>query len=154
MDVSGIGRDMQQNALDALQRAADAAETRPGVPLGAPAVNDVERFEAALAATSGNEMRMEMNGGPAPIAEPITGSIAAPITAQTVGDRILGGISSISETVQAGRAEVVQALDKKELSQVDLLKAQFAMMESSNLVSAVSKTAEKLTSAVKTLQQG
>lgn len=146
MDVSGIGRDMQQNALDALQRAADAAETRPGGPLGAPAVNDVERFEAALAATSGNEMRMEMNGGPAPI--------AAPITAQTVGDRILGGISSISETVQAGRAEVVQALDKKELSQVDLLKAQFAMMESSNLVSAVSKTAEKLTSAVKTLQQG
>jgi len=71
-----------------------------------------------------------------------------------MGDRILAGLSGASQKIQEGRATAVQALGAENVSQADLLKANFALIESSTLVSAVSKTAEKITQGLKTLQQG
>lgn len=72
----------------------------------------------------------------------------------SVGDRIIKGITSVSDQIQAGRTQAAEALGKNTVTQADLLRAQAAMMESSTLVSAVGKTVEKITQGVKNLQQG
>ncbi|MDR3077300.1 MAG: EscI/YscI/HrpB family type III secretion system inner rod protein [Planctomycetota bacterium] len=134
---SALGR---QQALEAVEKVG-----RDTASPGAPGKNDVEKFQAAM-----DRPGMEKAGPPLPAAvQPTTTAEPA-----SMGDRILRGISSAGEKIQAGRAEAISVLGKENLSQADLLRANFSLMESSTLVSAVSKTTEKITQGVKTLQQG
>ena len=135
---SALGR---QQALEAVEKVG-----RDTASPGAPGKNDVEKFQAAM-----DRPGMEKAGNPPPAAAVQPTTTAEPAS---MGDRILRGISSAGEKIQAGRAEAISVLGKENLSQADLLRANFSLMESSTLVSAVSKTTEKITQGVKTLQQG
>lgn len=149
MDIGGVGQNpLQQQAMEALQNVGQE-QAGPGAP-AAPAANDVERLQAALEKPDAAAVPPEVaNASAAP-------QSAAPAATEplSVGDRILQGMSSVSDQVQAGRTQAVEALGKENVSQADLLKAQFSMLESNAIVSAVSKTTEKITSGIKTLQQG
>ncbi len=116
---------------------------------GAAKIDDVSRFEDA------------MKGGQAEGAQALPENPAAAVqdagkiqNSDSLGDRILKGFGSISDQIQAGRAQAVDTLGKTNVSQADLLRAQASMMESSTIISAVSKTASTITQGVKTLQQG
>lgn len=146
MDIGGVGQNpLQQQALEALEKMGQESAA-PGGP-AAPAANDVERLRAALERPDAAAVPPEVAAAPQPAAPAAT-------EAMSVGDRILQGMSSVSDQVQAGRAQAVEALGGENVSQADLLKAQFSMLESNAIVSAVSKTTEKITSGIKTLQQG
>jgi hypothetical protein len=148
MDIGAVGgkNPLQQAALEAMRQAAspDAAGA-VGSP-GSLDKADMAAFQDAMRPDGGSQTpgadRAAQTGGVAP-AQPTS-----------VGDRILQGRGALSDSVKADRTAALDAMSGKSVNQADLLKAQFAMMESSNLVSAVSKSTEKLTSAIKTLQQG
>lgn len=130
--------------------AAPAVGGTAGLSPAEPDANDVERFQAA------------MNGpvGGTPQAANVPSSPDAALTATPppeemgLGDRILRGLGAVSDKVKADQMEGVAALGKKDLTQADLLRANFAILESSTIVSAVGKTAEKINQGIKTLQQG
>jgi hypothetical protein len=141
--------------LDAVQKIGQGQGGVPSGPSGTPDGNDVDRFKVALqgpqtdpagtvAGVSGNPAPSAIGGTP-----PTDGTSPA-----GMGDRILSGLSDASQKIQEGRTTAVETLGKENVTQADLIQAQFAMMESSTLVSAVSKTAEKITQGLKTLQQG
>ncbi len=131
MDINGIGGSAWQKGLENIgQTGAGQGVTTPHETPGA---TDVERFDAA------------MQNEPPGMAD----------TAQLQpGERVAQEIGALGDRIQASRAEVASLAAKPEVSQADLFKASFKMMETSALVSAVSKTSEKITSAIKTLQQG
>ena len=136
--IGGADRRMQQ-ALETIGKTGPEAEARGRDP-GAPPEGDVERLNAAL----------DPGKGRLPPVTPAAGGAEA----QSMGDRIIQGISSAGREIQAGRGEALSVLGKKDVSQADLLKANFALMESSVRVSMASKTVEKITQGIKTLQQG
>ncbi len=130
-------------AAGKIQEAAPANAAPAGSRPAAPGAGDVERFQAAYE----NGAAARDAAGTAP---------AAPMAVEgaSVGDRILGGIARVSDKIGADRAEVANVLERDDAGQADLLRAQFRMIESSTLISAVGKTAEKINQGVKTLQQG
>ncbi len=130
MDVTGIGGSMPQKGLDGVGAVPrESVDSSPAVPGG----DDVARFDASM-------------DSPAEAGE--SGAV------QTPADRLVEGVGNLSEHINAGRAEVADVMGKENVTQSDLLKASFKMMETNAVVSAVSKTSEKITSAIKTLQQG
>jgi hypothetical protein len=110
--------------LDGIGGAGQAA--KPPVP--EVSGNDAERFNAAM------------------------NSEAQPV--DSVANQSLKSLADLSADVQADRSKAMDVLGKPGVSQAELIGAQFALMESANTIAAVSKVAEKITSAVKTLQQG
>lgn len=134
---------LQKMGLEAIEQAGQ----KPAVP-EMPREGDIAQFQTA----------MNSGGGAGTIAGPNADvTPASPgVSAGTLsmGDRIINGMSSISEKVQLARNDAAAVLDNPDPTQADLLRANFAMMESSTLVTAVSKTTEKITQGVKTLQQG
>lgn len=146
MDISGLNQaQFQKPGMDALE-GMDAGRSDASAMPGAPAdLNDVERMQALM-----QPPPVAAAGNPAP--DPIRNAAGA--GAPSLGDRILQGMSSAGEAIQAGRNEAMEVLGKKDVTQTELLKANFAMLESSTSATLVSKTTEKLTQGVKTLQQG
>ncbi len=147
--------------MDALARKANEATQQAGGPgqgavggeAPAPADADVQRFQDALNAGAPNPAPdASAAGAPSNAPDGVAAPRAAPT--ESMADRILRGISSADQKVAGARAEAAAALDQDNVSQADLLRANFAMMESSTFITAVSKSTEKLTSAAKTLQQG
>ncbi|MCC8189013.1 MAG: hypothetical protein LIP77_00020, partial [Planctomycetes bacterium] len=117
------------------------------------AAGDARRFAEAMAqpdAAAATPPPAAVDAGSQAAVPPAT--TEAPAAA--LGDRILQGMNAASASVQAGRSEAVDLLGRENITQADLLRANFAMLESSNLVSAIAKTTEKITQSVKTLQQG
>ncbi|MDR1519818.1 MAG: hypothetical protein LBU23_06695 [Planctomycetota bacterium] len=102
-----------------------------GKPALAPAGDDVAKFGAAM--------------NQPPVRETATPGL---------GDQLVEGLGNISDRIQFGRREAMDVFGKDNLSQMDLLKAQFAMNEAGNLTSLAGKVSEKITQAVKQLQQG
>jgi hypothetical protein len=134
---------LQRKALEAAEQAGRDASAGDGIPANA-GESDVARFQAAMDSPAQRDVFP-----PGPAAEGMSSS-----RTQGVGDRILQGVRSVSETVQAGRKEAVGIMMKQDVTQADLLRANFSMIESSALVSGISKTTEKITQGLKTLQQG
>jgi hypothetical protein len=133
---------LQRKALEAAEQAGRGAGAGGGIPADA-GESDVARFHEAM-----NPAAMR-DAAPPSAAEAFSAS-----RPQGVGDRIIHGMQSVSESVQAGRKEAAGIMMKENVTQADLLRANFAMMESSALVSGISKTTEKITQGLKTLQQG
>lgn len=136
----------QERALDAAGKAGRASDA-------APESGDVEKFQAAMhRGDTENAAALIQTGraGQVGAAQPP----AAPGAPLSMGDRILRGMSAVGDKIQAGRAEAAGVLGKENVTQADLMRANFSMLESSTLVSAVSKTTEKITQGIKTLQQG
>lgn len=123
-------------------------------PSAAPKGSDVAKLEEAMEAAANRLAPPPDATVQAEVPAAAAAETAPPPGPLSVGDRILGGITSLSDQVQAGRAEAVEVLGKQNVTQADLLKANFAMIESSTLVTAASKTAEKITQGIKNLQQG
>lgn len=135
------------NAIIDKLAAASGAEGKTSVPdAGA-----VERFQRVMAGGDSAPAAPTAVSGVAP-----EGRIGAEKLAQpeSVGDRIIQGMSSLSEKVRTNQETVMATLDLQSASQADLLKAQFAMLQTANTIAAVSKVAEKTTQGIKTLQQG
>lgn len=132
---------LQRKALEAAERIAGDAGNTPAQADEA----DVAGFQKAMEASGPGEA--------APAAEPESPDVSASAP-RDVADRILDGMSSASESIQAKRNEAVEVMTKENVTQADLLRANFSMIESSAMVSAISKTTEKITQSVKTLQQG
>lgn len=131
----------------ALQRKALEAVEQVGKDTGTPSPtdgSDVARFQEAM-----NQPDPVAAGTPLPETPDVPSS-----EPQDVADRILRGMSSASETIQAKRGEAAEIMTKENATQADLLRANFSMIEASTMVSAISKTTEKITQSVKTLQQG
>lgn len=132
MDIGPTGIPQQQfqqmGKIDSPAPVEHDAQT--GLPADGIAPNDAERFDAA--------MRQP----------PPTGQ------AENVGDRVMDELGALSDRIQAGRQQAVDTMTRDNVTQADLIKAQFAMLESSTLISAASKVSEKITQAVKNLQQG
>lgn len=128
------------------------AQPPGGSPSGpAPAdvdANDAERFQAAMAKSDVPPPTTPEQ--PAAAME----NQARAVGEASMGDRILDGMSSLSDKIQAGRAEAAAVLEKPEMTHTDLLKANMALLETGTLVTAASKTTEKITQGIKTLQQG
>ena len=149
LDISGVSG---SGAMEALQKINAGQGGTPGGPAGAPGSEDVQRFQDALKGQAADgTIGVQSAGGP-------HGAAAAPAVDGTasmgMGDRILQGLSGASQKVQSGREVAMQALGGDNVSQADLLRANFAMIESSTLVTAVSKTTEKIVQGLKNLQQG
>jgi hypothetical protein len=134
---------LQRKALEVAEQAGRNAGAGDGIPSSA-GESDVARFHAVL-----DQSPLRDAVPPEPVVE---GVPASPL--QGAGDRVLQGMRSVSEAVQAGRKEVADIMMKESVTQADLLRANFSMMESSALVSGISKTTEKITQGLKTLQQG
>lgn len=117
---------------------------------GSAATNDVDRFQAALNTANPEAV------APAGVTPPpnITPTVTPPPTIPTLGDQILRGMSAASQQVGESREQVARVVGHDNVSQADLLRANFALLESSAIVSAASKTTEKITQGLKTLQQG
>ena len=139
---------LQQKALEAAKKAGEAAGDAAG-RIADAGVNDVARFQEAMCPPENLAEAKPGNEPPPAVATEQTDQ-----PAPALGDRILNGMASASEHIQASRAEAVSILGKTDVTQVDLLRANFAMMESGNMVSAIAKTTEKITQGIKTLQQG
>ena len=144
-DMQGVNPGaFQPKTLEAVQKIGQEQGA-------APSGSDLQRFQAALEgganpAPAGGTASANAAGGAAPPSGlPPPGGM---------GDRILQGMSQISQKIQAGRETAVQALGNENVTQADLLRANFAMIESSTAISAVSKTTEKIVQSLKTLQQG
>jgi hypothetical protein len=71
-----------------------------------------------------------------------------------MADRILQGMTGVADKIQEGRAEGMSVIGREDVSQADLLRAQFAMNESSTLLTAASKTVQSIKDSIKQLQQG
>lgn len=116
-----------------------------------PGTTDVERLQAAMRQPEPEPAEAVQNteqaGIKAASEKPASGE-------GSLGDRILDGMSSLSDKIQAGRAEAAAVIEKPEVSHNDLLKVNMALLETGTIVSAASKTVEKITQGVKTLQQG
>ncbi|MDR1534537.1 MAG: EscI/YscI/HrpB family type III secretion system inner rod protein [Planctomycetota bacterium] len=125
MDISQVSR-------SGLEVAKKMPESAAGKDRLTPPEGDVERFQGAMA----------------DLAAKRTGE------SESLARGAMDGLAKISGQIQTGRTQAIQTLCKSEISQADLLRAQFSLMESSTLVSAVSKTTEKITQGLKTLQQG
>ena len=123
--------EMSQIASRVAENLQKAPESPARDAVSPPAGEDVEKFRDAMENAAGRVQ-----------------------DASRIGERALGGLANISDQIQAGRMEAMQTLGKKDVTQADLLKAQFSLLESSTLVSAIGKTTEKLAQGVKTLQQG
>lgn len=123
------------------------------------AMNDVERFQEAYtrdpaeAGTPPPEADGVVNAVPDAGEAQAAGS-AADTSSPALGDRILNGLGAVSEQIRDDRTEAITVLSKKDYTQADLLRANFSMLESANVVTAVTKTAEKINQGIKTLQQG
>lgn len=143
--------DMGIGAAGAGQAAKIPGGAEPAAP-AAPAkadASDVERFRSALA-SEGNAAQ------PPPTENVQAGSEtpAAKAAGQSMGERILDGMNSLGDKIQAGRAEAASVIAKPEATHSDLLRANMALMETGTIVTAASKTTEKITQGIKTLQQG
>lgn len=148
--VNGMGDALQRAAQQAMEQAGK--EAAPAGPQAVPDGGDVQRFQDALRDPAANPAASDPAAAQSVQAQAAADSAqAAP---EAVGDRILQGISSVSDKIQAGRQEAADVLAKPDVSQADLLRAQFALLESTTMVSAVGKTTEKITQGLKTLQQG
>lgn len=110
----------------------------------APDADQLARFQNSMAEGKQPEAA---NAQPQPEAKPA-------IEPEGVGDRIIKGMTSLSDQVRQGREQTMRVIDLPTSSQADLLKAQFAMLQTANTIAAVSKVAEKTTQGIKTLQQG
>jgi len=146
LGVSGVDPGALQQKM--LETAQKIGQEQGAAPNG----SDVQRFQAALEGGSNPAPA----GGAAPV-DTAGGAAATPSVPPSsggMGDRILQGMSEISQKIQSGREVAVQALGSENVTQADLLRANFGMIESNTLVSAVSKTTEKITQGLKTLQQG
>lgn len=144
LGIGGADQVLQQQIADAMK----AAEPAPAVgkPAGDPSPGDVERFQAlrGVGPDATPPARPEAPGD----------AVSPPAGPESMGDRILRGMSSVGDKIEAGRARALEVVESGEATQADLLRANFALLESTTLVSAVSKTTEKITQGVKTLQQG
>ncbi|MDR3211639.1 MAG: hypothetical protein LBU79_06970 [Planctomycetota bacterium] len=132
---------LQKTSVEATPSAGAASKTPDAAGSG-----EVERFQAAMRPP---EAQLATNQPPAAVPP-----VAAPGSDLSVGDRIIQGISRVSDKIQTDRAAALETIGKNDLTQADLLKANFSMMESSNLVSLTSKVGEKISQGLKTLQQG
>ena len=148
MPVGLDGMDPNSLQQKALEAARKAGEEHGAGPMPA-ATDDVARFQDVM--QSRENPVAASSSSPVNAAPPL---VPAGETQPALGDRILSGMSAASEHVQAGRAEAAALLGKSDATQADLLRANFAMMESSTMVSAIAKTTEKITQGIKTLQQG
>ena len=117
-----------------------------GMP-SAPGESDMQRFQAAM---EGPQDSAAVEGA-ATVAGTETHALPP---SGGMGDRILQGMTQIGQQIQGNREMAAQAIGNPDVTQADLLRVNFAMIESSTLVSAVSKTAEKINQGLKTLQQG
>ena len=145
-DMQGVNPGaFQQKALEAVQKVG---QEQAATPSG----SDLQRFQAALGGGS-NPIPAE-GTAPANAAGGAAAATVPPPSGGGMGDRILQGMSQISQKIQSGRETAVQALGNENVTQADLLRANFAMIESSTAISAVSKTTEKIVQSLKTLQQG
>lgn len=136
-----------------LQGPETTGAPKPGGP--APEANDVERFQEAMS----RHAEAGAGGGaaqppPADAAQMQPQPPAQETGEASLGDRILRGFGAVSQKINAGQGEAVNVLGKENVTQADLLRANFSMLESNTLVTAIGKTTEKVTQGVKTLQQG
>lgn len=140
-----------------------------GAPGGTPAgpkpaeagASEVERFQAAY---NPQESAAEVAAPPEAVSDPAGAEQASSAIQEqaaskanvpaSVGDRILQGLGAVSDRVQVDRAQAIETLQNKDATQADLLRASFGMLESANIITGVTKTAEKVNQGIKTLQQG
>jgi hypothetical protein len=130
-------------------------------PLGAsqqtPGASDVERFKEAMQHNMDAQPPQDAQAGASQVGHAdahVDPASAASPSALGMGDRILQGMRGISEKVQAGREAGMSVMGQENVSQADLLRAQFSLNESSTLLTVTSKTVEKVSQGIKQLQQG
>ncbi len=116
---------------------------------GSPGAGSVERLNDLLNAAQQQQ--------PQPPADPAQVAGAQPAEtpgAESVTGRVLDNMNSINQRLDRTQADILAVFDKPDATQMDLIKANFALLESGTIVSAASKVAEKVTQGVKNLQQG
>lgn len=134
-----IGKDLMPGVAGGVGGVPGGAP-EAGKPFGAAKANSVERFNELMDAGQKAEPA-SVDGENAPNAVSVT-------------DRIMQGVNDVNAKLDKSQAEMARVIEKEDVTQIDLIKANFAMLESSTLISAASKVTEKITQGVKTLQQG
>lgn len=134
-----VGKDIMSGVAGGVGGVPGGAP-EAGKPLGTAKTSSVERFNDLMDAGQ--------KGETAPVDAENTPD------AVSVTDRIMQGVNDVNVKLDKSQAEVARVFQKEDATQMDLIKANFAMLESSTLISAASKVTEKITQGVKTLQQG
>jgi hypothetical protein len=135
---------LQRKALETMEQAGRGTGAEGRIPSD-PAEPDIVRFQKAM---------HQAEGGDDAVPQPPAADAYPDSRPRGVGDRILDDMRSASESIRAARMEAADILMKEDVTQADLLRANFSMLESSALASGIAKTTEKITQGLKTLQQG
>lgn len=130
MGMGGVG--------GAVPGGAPGAKDTPGVPSG----ESVDRLNDLLNTTQQPQQPAE------------AGAVADPQAAEAAPDRLRDAVNSINQRLDQAQSDTLAVFQKEDVTQMDLIKANFAMLESSTIISAASKVTEKITQGVKNLQQG